>query len=293
MKKAAETRSASPYAHRAAILVDWTRPPTISDEVIMMERVMFKLDIECEEYPLIEWAHHPEWGLIDGIRATIKRFQETNEKCLIVICYVGCGKIIDGELNLINDDDNQKVPWSKIKEYLFGNHRCMQNIDALAILDCCYTEVAKRGNHLRKAEVIASGRIGTERKDGEIDSMAFTLRLLEALEKFEKFGKKGSVTTAELYQELRYNAAEQDEDDDYDSDQAWPIPVMEPPVSVEPIKLVFRKFDSSPRSTLEKDIVARLTLKADNMSVKLLCDAVSGVSDKVDVEVMDVHGPSQ
>lgn len=68
---------------------------------------------------------------------------------------------------------------------------------------------------------------------------------------------------------------------------------MEPPVSVEPIKLVFRKFDSSPRSTLEKDIVAKLILKADNMSVKLLCDAVSGVSDKVDVEVIDVHGPSQ
>ncbi|CAI7578270.1 unnamed protein product [Penicillium bialowiezense] len=192
-------------------------------------------------------------------------------RSLVVFCYVGRAETINGEFTLMSESGDQKVPWSTIKEYLFDDDMCMGNIDILGILDCCYTEVATRAKCPRNAQIIAASGIKAKGINEQVD-ISFSKRLYQLAKKLAEQSVR-SITTADLYQELRYDIAEQNSKKNDCDDQTYPIPVMEPPVGVEPIKLIFPVPHPTPPKP-EEELVVKMTLKGDNNGIRLLKSAV-------------------
>ncbi|KAK9368066.1 hypothetical protein V1509DRAFT_624162 [Lipomyces kononenkoae] len=80
-------------------------------------------------------------------------------KSLLIIAYIGHG-IIDIESNklqLISENGNQKMFWSDIHDsFLESTYDYIQNLDVLAVLDCCYAGSAIRAGGNRSVQLLAA-----------------------------------------------------------------------------------------------------------------------------------------
>ncbi|KAJ8098432.1 hypothetical protein POJ06DRAFT_259467, partial [Lipomyces tetrasporus] len=134
--------------------------------------------------------------------ANVKRLLRA--KSLLIIAYIGHG-IIDMESNrlqLLSENGSQKMPWSPIHEHFLASaDDYLQNLDVLAVLDCCYAGSAVRAGGNRSVQLLAAcdeRSTVRSRKDG----VTFTQRFRRAAYALQNAGTL-LVSVEALFGELQ------------------------------------------------------------------------------------------
>ncbi|KAK9239558.1 hypothetical protein V1525DRAFT_386399 [Lipomyces kononenkoae] len=132
-------------------------------------RDIFGID-DIEDFAIEKTSKFPGWHVHERIAANVGQLMHA--RSLLIIAYFGHA-IVDTEsdrLQLISENGTQKMFWSTIHEFcLMSTDDFMQNLDVLAILDCCYAGSAGRAGVGRSVQLLAAGdgrSTVRSRKDG-------------------------------------------------------------------------------------------------------------------------------
>ncbi|KAK9483552.1 hypothetical protein V1527DRAFT_472748 [Lipomyces starkeyi] len=162
---------------------------------------VFGID-DVEDFAIEKTSKFPGWDIRERIAANINQLMLA--RSLLIIAYIGHA-IVDMEskrLQLISENGIQKMFWSTIHEFcLTSTADFMQNLDVLALLDCCYAGSAVRAGGSRSVQLLAAcdGRSTVRsRKDG----VTFIPRFRRAAYTLHNAGNL-SVTVESLFGELQ------------------------------------------------------------------------------------------
>ncbi|KAK9329149.1 hypothetical protein V1520DRAFT_392535 [Lipomyces starkeyi] len=164
-------------------------------------RDVFGID-DVEDFAIEKTSKFPGFDIHNRILAEAK--QLLGVRSLLIIVYIGHA-VIDTESNrlqLISENGKQKLLWNMIHEpFLASTDDSLQNVDVLAVLDCCYAGSAVRAGGNRSVQLLAAcddGSTVRSRKDG----VTFTQRLRRAAYALQNAGKV-LVSVETLYGELQ------------------------------------------------------------------------------------------
>ncbi|KAK9426950.1 hypothetical protein V1505DRAFT_107859 [Lipomyces doorenjongii] len=111
-----------------------------------------------EDFAIDKTYKFPGWHVRERIAANVEQLMHA--RSLLIIAYIGHA-IVDTESNrlqLILENGTQKMFFSAIHEFcLTSTDDFMQNLDVLAILDCCYAGSAVRAGRGRSVQLLAAG----------------------------------------------------------------------------------------------------------------------------------------
>ncbi|KAK9489772.1 hypothetical protein V1508DRAFT_442382 [Lipomyces doorenjongii] len=162
---------------------------------------VFAID-DVEDFAIEKTYKFPGWHVRERIAANVEQLMHA--RSLLIIAYIGHA-IVDTESNrlqLISENGTQKIFWSTIHEFcLTSTDDFMQNLDVLAILDCCYAGSAVRAGGGRSVQLLAAcdGRSTVRsRKDG----VTFIQRFRRAAYALRNVGNL-SVNVETLFCELQ------------------------------------------------------------------------------------------
>ncbi|KAK9368167.1 hypothetical protein V1509DRAFT_640055 [Lipomyces kononenkoae] len=124
-----------------------------------------------------------DWpNVLERIIAKVGQLSVSGARSLLIIAYIGHG-IIDTESNglqLIPENGSQKMPWSDIHELILAcTFGFTQNLDVLAVLDCCYAGSAVRAGAKRTVQLLAAGGERSKVRS-RTHGVSFTRRFLQA-----------------------------------------------------------------------------------------------------------------
>ncbi|KAK9321900.1 hypothetical protein V1517DRAFT_308453 [Lipomyces orientalis] len=127
-----------------------------------------------------------------------------HSRSLLIVAYIGHG-VIDIESNrlqLISENGSQKMPWSVIHSNILAcEDDSMQNMDVLAVLDCCYAGSAVRAGGNRSVQLLVSCD-DRHTVRSRTDVVSFTQRFRQAACALKNAGNL-SVSVESLYGELQ------------------------------------------------------------------------------------------
>ncbi|KAJ8098697.1 hypothetical protein POJ06DRAFT_296511 [Lipomyces tetrasporus] len=162
---------------------------------------VFGID-DVEDFAIEKTSKIPGLDVHELIMAKVK--QLVHARSLLIIAYMGHG-IIDIEsksLQLISENGSQRMLWSMIHDVILAStDDSIQNLDVLAVLDCCYAGSAVRAGGKRSVQLLAScdeRRTVRSRKDG----VTFTQRIRNAAFALKNAGNL-SVSVESLFGELQ------------------------------------------------------------------------------------------
>ncbi|KAJ9490441.1 hypothetical protein VN97_g2799 [Penicillium thymicola] len=293
------------HVRKVAILVRWLSDNSnAEDDVTTMANLMEDFDIQHESYNIRKTDMRPTWRLSQRIREITLECEQTEQHCLIVFYYAGHGDIIDGGLNFVSGmPGTHPVPWSKIKPDLFAEEPVPEKIDVLTILDCCYAGAATRsGSQVSRTTQIIAACSAHQLANPRAQKTSFTLRIFRAVQKFK--GQQTSLTTTALFQEIRREADQREEQQRERGLPTTPKPIMETLTGIQPIKLHFKdttmSSSSSPsriphpsRKVQEKNVLVKLTLQGHRREFEVFKKAIEDLPDIMKVDVTDAYKTTQ
>ncbi|KAK9350207.1 hypothetical protein V1523DRAFT_420530 [Lipomyces doorenjongii] len=125
-------------------------------------------------------------------------------RSLLIIAYIGHAVIHteSNRLQLISENGSQKMPWSFVHEpFLASSSNDLQNLDVLAVLDCCYAGSAVRAGGERSVQLLAAcDERSTVRS--KKDGVTFIQRVRQAAYALKNSGNL-SVNVERLFGELQ------------------------------------------------------------------------------------------
>lgn len=101
----------------------------------------------------------PAFTMRDVLSKTYNRMAPArhNLPSLMILGYVGHGAIdsATGMVKFLSADGRQNAQWKYISQQWFSDDPSLENIDSLAILDCCFSG-ATRQKHARTSQILAA-----------------------------------------------------------------------------------------------------------------------------------------
>ncbi|KAK9427225.1 hypothetical protein V1505DRAFT_57661 [Lipomyces doorenjongii] len=157
---------------------------------------------DVEDFAIEKTSKVAGFDVHERIMAKVKRL--LHSRSLLIITYMGHG-VIDMESNglqLISANGRQKVDWNVIHHHILESRDdSMQNLDVLAVLDCCYAGSAVRAGGNRSVQLLASCD-DRHTVRSRADGVSFTQRFRRAAYALKKEGNL-FVSVEHLYGELQ------------------------------------------------------------------------------------------
>ncbi|KAK9244355.1 hypothetical protein V1506DRAFT_554750 [Lipomyces tetrasporus] len=162
---------------------------------------VFGID-DVEDFAIDKTSQSPRFDVLERIVAKVR--QLLGARSLLIIAYIGHG-IIDMESNglqLLSESGSQKIDWSLIHESILAStDGSLQNLDVLAVLDCCYTGSAVRAGAKRAVQILAASDRHTKVRS-RTDGVSFTQRFRQAAYALKHAGNL-SVNVESIFGELQ------------------------------------------------------------------------------------------
>lgn len=126
-----------------------------------------------------------------------------NLPSLMILGYVGHGAIDNatGMVKFLSADGRQNAQWKYISQQWFSDDESLENIDSLAILDCCFSG-ATRQKHARTSQVLAACGANKTARSRSAGYISFSQRFLAACRSLAGREQHPFTTVDAIYSEL-------------------------------------------------------------------------------------------
>ena len=200
LQKVAESRGKQ-YGRYMAVLVHWALDNTNAEQdVATMKGVLeHTFGFDVVKVVLIAANNpYPGWTVESSIQELLQKHLDPNVHSLLVFFYAGHGTMFQDDFYLTTN--KKMILWSRLQETIFGESQCefKSKLDALAILDCCFSGRAARTRSGRITQILAASMDGTwHRGKGP---MSFTQKIERAIMSLRQFGS--TVSTASILSKI-------------------------------------------------------------------------------------------
>lgn len=122
---------------------------------------------------------------------------------LMIMGYVGHGTMdnASGMVKFVSADDRQNILWKYIAQQWFSDDQSLENVDSLAILDCCYAGAARQ-KHPRTSQVLAACGPNETARSRNAGLISFSQRFLGACRSLAAQEHQAVTTTDTIYDEM-------------------------------------------------------------------------------------------